>query len=371
MEGPNKEIHITVKSGSIIRSIFFVILFIFLFYIRDLLLVVLAAVVIASSMEPFTKWFAKYRIGRLPAVISIYLAVAGIIFGIFYFFLPLLLNDASNFLSTAPRYLESISIWDPLQKESVAQSKEAVQTLSENISQSKQAVADFKSSTSLSSIISNIRVSISSVSQGFIEALSLVFGGILSSILILVLSFYLAVQEDGVSAFLQFVTPAKHEKYIIGLWKRVQHKIGLWMQGQLILAVVIGLFVYLVLMIFGPALHVGNPMLLASLAAVLEIIPLFGPIIAAIPAISASYVDGSIGTALAVAGIYLIIHQLENNLIYPLVVKKIVGVPPILVILALIVGFKLAGFLGLLLSVPAATMLMEYFSDLQKSKQSI
>jgi len=95
---------------------------------------------------------------------------------------------------------------------------------------------------------------------------------------------------------------------------------------------------------------------------------LFGPILAAIPDVVASYSDGTVTTSLIVVGIYLIIHQLENNLIYPLVVKKIVGVPPILVILALIIGFKLAGFLGLLLSVPMATMLMEYFNDLQKSK---
>jgi predicted PurR-regulated permease PerM len=244
----------------------------------------------------------------------------------------------------------------------------AVQSFSADLTQSRQVVSDFSSGWSLSKIIANVKVAISSLSQGFVETLSLVFGGVLSSILIIVLSFYLAVQEDGVGAFLQFVLPDKHEKYIIGLWKRVQAKIGLWMQGQLILALVVGLLVYLVLTIFGQTLHVGNPLLLAFLAAVFEIIPLFGPILSAIPAVAASYTDGTVTTALVVIGIYLIIHQLENNLIYPLVVKKIIGVPPILVILALIVGFKLAGFLGLVLSVPLATTLMEYFNDLQKNK---
>ena len=182
------------------------------------------------------------------------------------------------------------------------------------------------------------------------------------------LSFYLAVQEDGVGTFLKFVLPDRHEKYVIGLWKRVQAKIGLWMQGQLILAVVVGLLVYLVLAIFGQTLHVGNPVLLAFLAGVFEIIPLFGPILSAIPAVVASFSEGTLTTALIVIGIYLLIHQLENHLIYPLVVRKIIGVPPILVILALIIGFKLAGFLGVLLSVPVATTLMEYLNDLQKNK---
>lgn len=370
MEGSDKDIHITLKTGSIIRVLFLLILFALLYYVRDLLLVVLAAVVIASAMEPFTTWFGKRRVGRLPAVILMYLALAGVIVGIFYFFLPPLLNDTSNFLASAPKYLDSISIWDPLQTDSLSQSKEAVQSFSENLTQSRQVVSSFTKGLSLSQIIANIRTAISSVSQGFIETLSLIFGGVFSSILIIVLSFYLAVQEDGIAAFLRFVTPARHEKYIINLWKRVEHKIGLWMQGQLILALVIGLLVYLVLTIFGPSLHVGNPLLLAFLAAAFETIPLFGPILSAIPAVATSYTEGSLGTAAIVIIIYLVIHQLENNLIYPLVVKKIVGVPPILVILALIVGFKLAGFLGLLLSVPVATMLMEYFNDLQKGKQA-
>ncbi|MSU55154.1 MAG: AI-2E family transporter [Candidatus Taylorbacteria bacterium] len=369
MDGSNKEIHLTIKTGTVVQVLFIVVLCFLFYYIRDLVMVVLASVIIASSMEPFTVWFSKRHVSRLPAVILIYLLLTGIIFGIFYFFLPPLLNDTSNFLASAPKYLDSVAIWDPLQKDSLTQSKVAVLSLSENITQSRQAVSGFSSGQSLSEVVSNVRTAISSVSQGFIEALSLVFGGILSSILIVVLSFYLAVQEDGVGAFLNFVTPARHEKYIIGLWKRVQHKIGLWMQGQLVLALVVGLLVYLVLAIFGPALHVGNPLVLAFLAAALETIPLFGPILASIPAVTASYTEGSLATATVVILIYLVIHQLENNLIYPLVVKKIVGVPPILVILALIIGFKLAGFLGLVLSVPLATTLMEYLNDLQKSKQ--
>lgn len=368
MDGPSRDININIKSGTIFKGILLVLLFFFLYFIRDLVLVVLASVVIASAIEPFTVWFGKHRLSRLPAVILMYLGMAGVIVGIFYFFLPPLLNDTSNFLASAPNFFDSVSIWDPLQQDTASNPKQVVQSLSADLSQSKQVVSNFSSGESISQIIADVRTSISSLSQGFLGTLSLVFGGLLSSILIIVLSFYLAVQEDGVGTFLEFVIPDKHEKYIIGLWKRVQVKIGLWMQGQLILALVVGLLVYLVLAIFGQSLHVGNPLLLAFLAAVFEIIPLFGPILSAIPAVAASYSDGTVTTAIIVIGIYLIIHQLENNLIYPLVVKKIIGVPPILVILALIVGFKLAGFLGVVLSVPLAATLMEYFSDQQKNK---
>jgi predicted PurR-regulated permease PerM len=191
-----------------------------------------------------------------------------------------------------------------------------------------------------------------------------VFGGALSFVLIVVLSFYLSVQEDGIEKFLRIVVSRKHEPYVIGLWKRTQAKIGLWMQGQIVLAVLVGVLVYLGLMVLG----IKNALLFAVLAGVLEMIPLFGPIIAAIPAVAAGYADGGTSAGLIIAGLYLIIQQFENHLIYPLVVKKIVGVPPILVILSLLVGFELAGFLGMILSVPLSSMLVEFLDDVQKSR---
>jgi predicted PurR-regulated permease PerM len=88
------------------------------------------------------------------------------------------------------------------------------------------------------------------------------------------------------------------------------------------------------------------------------------------PAVATAYTDSGVSAGLLVVGLYLIIQQFENHLIYPLVVTKIVGVPPILVILALIVGGKLAGFLGLLLSVPIAATFVEFLDDVQKQKMS-
>jgi predicted PurR-regulated permease PerM len=79
-------------------------------------------------------------------------------------------------------------------------------------------------------------------------------------------------------------------------------------------------------------------------------------------------VTGGVSFALIIVGVYVIIHQFENHLIYPLVVTKIVGVPPILVIISLIIGFELAGFLGILLSVPIAATLVEFVEDIQKNK---
>ena len=166
------------------------------------------------------------------------------------------------------------------------------------------------------------------------------FGGIFSFILILVLSFYLAVQEKGIENFLRLITPLKYERYVLDLWQRSQHKIGLWMQGQMLLGFIVGVLVFLGLNVLG----VRHALFLAVLTALLEIIPLFGPKIAAVPAVLIGFLE-SVPLGFMVLGLYVIIDQFESHLIYPLVVRKVVGISPIIVILALIIGGKLAGFL--------------------------
>ena len=136
------------------------------------------------------------------------------------------------------------------------------------------------------------------------------------------------------------------------------------MQGQVVLAIIIAMLVFLGLTL----MRIDNALLLAVLAGMFEIIPIFGPILAAIPAVTLALVSNGMTSALLVVGLYIIIQQFENQLIYPLVVRKIVGVPPLVSILALIVGYKLAGFVGLLISVPLATMLIEFLNDVEKNK---
>ncbi len=186
----------------------------------------------------------------------------------------------------------------------------------------------------------------------------------MSFVLIIVFSIYFAVQETGIDDFLRVVTPVRHEKYVLSLWKRSQDKIGKWMQGQLLLGLIVGILIYLGLTI----LSIPHALLLAVLAGLFELIPVFGQFLAALPAVALAFSDGGVTGALFVIGLYVVVQQFEAHLIYPLVVKKVVGVPPLLVILALLVGAKLAGFLGILLSVPIAAAIQEFVSDIQKTK---
>lgn len=185
-------------------------------------------------------------------------------------------------------------------------------------------------------------------------------------VIIIVLSFYLAVQEDGVGKFIRIITPYKHEKYMVGLWKRSQVKIGRWMQGQLMLSSIVGILVYLGLTLIG----VEHALLLAVLAGAFELIPLFGAIMAAIPALFIAFIGGGMPTLMIVAIFYIIVQQFENHIIHPLIVRKVVGIPPIISIIALIVGGKLAGFLGILIAVPIAAIMMELLADYEAGKSA-
>ena len=95
----------------------------------------------------------------------------------------------------------------------------------------------------------------------------------------------------------------------------------------------------------------------------------FGPIMAAIPAIAVAAIQEPL-LGLLVAGIFVLVQQIENHLIYPLVVRKTVGVPPLLAIIALLIGGKLAGIMGFIVAVPVAVVFVEYFNDVAAHKKT-
>jgi predicted PurR-regulated permease PerM len=341
---------ISISSGTIVRAILFGLLVAGIYVFWDLVLVVLMAIVLASAIEPAARWAVRRKIPRLLAVVLIYLFTAASFMAILYAFIPPVLEEAAGLLSTLPHELDLADLLGPVGENGPEFLRPGITTITENLS--------------LAEVVSSLRGTVLNLSSNILKVLSTVFGGIVSFVLIVVLSFYLAVQEGGIEAFIRIVTPVRHERYITDLWHRSQFKIGKWLQGQLVLMLIVGVLVYLGLVVLG----VRYALLLALLAALFEIIPLFGPVLAAIPAIGIALVDGGLTQGLLVAGLYTIIQQFENQLIHPLVVSKVVGVPPLLVILALLIGARLAGFLGLILSVPVAAAFREYLHDLERGR---
>ena len=342
----------SISWGTMFRAVFVILFFWVLYLLRDIVLIILTAVIIASAIEPATTWLMKFRLPRVISVIILFVAFFVIFAGFFYFFLPPLLDDLSGFFSSIPDYLESFSITGSKSLSTIFGPQGVIDDLSGATLSPKEFIAELQSS-------------FFGFSGGIFHGVNIVFGGLLSFVLIVVISFYLSVQKQGIENFLRIVTPLQYEIYVLDLWARMRRKIGLWMQGQIILGLLMGVFVYLGLAI----LDVPYALFLAVLAAVFELIPLFGPILAAVPAVILAFANDGVTLGLMVIGFYVIMQQFENHLIYPLVVRKVIGVPPLMVILSLIIFGKLFGFLGLIISVPAITMLLEIADDIERRKK--
>lgn len=342
-----RELSVTITTSTLVKAGLLLLAGWLVYTLFDVVLIVLTAIVIASGIDPAAKWFVRHKVPRTLAILIVYILMLLAIFGVLYVFVPVFLADAATFLATLPTYFEFLSHlpgeYSPIL---AAAGADPAQSVSSLVSTMKSLLAEFSGDT--------------------IGTATAVFGGLLSFIMILVFSFYFAIQERGIEDFLRVVTPKEHEPYVLDLWDRSKKKIGLWLQGQLLLGVIVGVLVFLLLSILG----VKHALVLAVVAAAFELIPVFGPTLAAAPAVMVAFVDGGVTLGLLVIGAYVIIQQFENHLIYPLVVTKVVGVPPLLVILALIVGGKLAGFLGIVLSAPVAAILQEVFNDIEVSRRS-
>jgi predicted PurR-regulated permease PerM len=349
MEGPFTHTRISISATTVAKIVFVLLLFWLVYYLRDIVLVVIASVVIASSIEPIIRWFTERHIPRTIAVLFIYATTAITFVGAFYFLIIPLFGELQQLTNDLPEYIGTLA---------------TVPVVAESTAGLSSSVTGIISNLPISEAMARLNSTLSALSQNALATASYVLGGVLSFVLITVLSFYLSVQSGGIANFLRTISPAPHRKYLLSLWNRAENKIGLWLQGQLLLGVIVAVLTYLGLTLLG----VKHALLLAVLAGVFELIPLFGPILAAIPAVAFSYMSGGITPAVLVTGFYLIIQQFESQLIYPLVVKKVVGVPPIISIVALVIGAKLAGFLGLLLAVPVAAIIMEFFNDLEKDR---
>jgi len=356
------DVTLHISTSSMLRAVFIIALCAMAWFLRDILLVLLTSVVFASAIEPITKWFIEHKVPRIPAIILIYAILASLFGMVFYFLIPAVWQDFNLLSQQLPKALQ-LELWNPLQETS--SSGATVGEALGGVLPSSRAgeVLDFAQGTLGTGDI--------------IQTFSVVFGGALSFILIIVLSFYFAAQERGIEMFLKLVSPRKGQDYVVDLWRRSQEKIGQWFQGQIVLAVLMGVLVYLVLALLG----VPNALFLALVAMIMEVIPVFGPILAAVPAVFIAFSSGfsnalfttppGFEAALVMIGVYFVMQQLENHLIYPQIVNKVVGVPSMVSILALIIGAKTAGFLGLILAVPIAAVLVEYLQDVAKTKNII
>lgn len=339
----------SISTGTMFRFLGILFGLALLYFVRDIAIALLFAVILASALEPAVGWLQHRRIPRILAVIFVYLAIALLFVFAVYLFFPLLVEEVRGFASAYPALRERILSGVLEQVEAVPFSSFLPTDLTQNVE-------------GLFNTIPLLGI----VSGGVFDVVSAIFGGALSLILIVVFSLYLVAQEKGIENFLRIVTPLNYESYVINLWRRSQKKLGQWLRAQMLLGAIVGVLIFFGLTILG----VKNALLFAIVAGLFEIVPVVGPIIASVPAIATAFLD-SVLLGFMVIGLYIIVQQIESNAIIPVVMKRAVGLSPLLVLLALLIGAKLGGIIGILLSVPIAAVAVELANDWDKKRRSI
>lgn len=339
----NKQpININISTSTIIKVISIFLLLYFVYLIKDVLAILFIALIFSSALDPWVDWMQSKKIPRAAGILLIYFILFIIISSVLYLIIPPIAEQAGELATNFPRYLEKIiSGFSAFKEYSVEHG----------------LIDDIKES--LGSISSNLQ----KAAGGIFSTVANIFGGIFSFFLVLVMTFYMVVEENAIKKLVWSIAPVKHQPYIMQLINRMQVKIGLWLRGQLVLSFVIFILIYAGLSIIG----VKYALVLALIAGLTEFVPYLGPILGAIPAVFLAFAQAPM-LALFVAILYYIVQLVENNILVPKVMQKAVGLNPIVSIAVLLMGFKVAGVAGAILSIPVATAVSVFIKDLFDSK---
>ncbi len=313
------------------RTIVFTILFIlflqFLLLVKDLIFSLFIAFIIVSALRPAVNYLVKKRFPRSLSIIVIYLIFLAIIISILILIIPPLLIESTNLFKSLPAIIQM--------------------TLPK--------LPPYVSLNSLTQYLPNVTTQL-------VDVLQKIFSNTVFLLTTLVFSFYLLMEENVVARISQKILDDKETRWVVLIFDRAEKRMNSWFWGQAALMLTIGIMSFIGL----TAINIRYTLALAVLAGLLEVVPNIGPILSWVPAfligISQSYVLG-----LSTIALYIVIQLLENHIIVPLVMRKAVGLSPLITLMALIIGGTLAGVMGVLLSVPTTlfvgTILIEILRE--------
>lgn len=296
--------------------------------ILDIILLFFVAFIFMSALYPLTDKLVSFKVPRTLAVLLILILTIGCIAGILATGLTPLIMQTINMSHQLSITLNSLF----------------------NAVGINQSVIN-QELTNLSSEAINITVNI--------------FKNVISLVSILVVSVYLLLDREKIENYGTSFFGERQERAKKTL-RTIEDKLGAWLRGQILLSLLIGVLVYVGLLILG--IEAALP--LAIIAAFLEVVPVIGPIIAAIPAILIALTVSPVLAGL-VAGFYFAIQQFEGHVVVPQVMKKAVGLNPLLVILAISVGGRLLGIGGALLAVPIAVVMQIVLQEILKVENPV
>lgn len=339
MDDEPKTVVINISTAALVKIVIVAMLLFALYLIRDLVFMLVIAMVLASAMDPLVEWvYHKTKFPRSLSVIVVYLLFLGLLGWAVYFLIPPI---SSQFNQLSAR----------------------LQDIREDFSGQADIISRIFNEYGLTRGLSALGENFTQFTRGFFQTTLGVVSGIVQVIAVLVLTFYLISSENGMKNFIKSIVPYKHQAYAVYLTDKIQKKIGHWLLGQLILSGFIFLFTFLGLEILG----VKYALALALLAGLLEIIPYLGPILSAVPAVFVAFVQ-SPALAVFVILLYVLIQQTENYILVPKIMGRTVGANPLVILLAVLIGFKIAGIMGILISVPIVATVGVFVNEFREAR---
>lgn len=331
--------NLTISTLTIIKILAVLLALGFLYLIRDVLILLFVAVILAAAISPWIDALQRKKIPRSLGLILTYFILFSVLTITIGLLVPVVAKQIVQLADNFPSYYQKVASFFAPWKESLV----PIGNIQE--------------------ILESWGLGLGKMAGNIFSTAIGVFGGLISFLAILVLIFYMTVKEHGMEKFLEQILPKQYHGRVISLVYQIQKKMGLWLRGQFILCLIIGVLSYIGLLILG----VEYSLVLALVAGIAGVIPFIGPIIGAIPAVLIAFVQSPI-KALFVIILYVIIQQLENQIIVPRVMKKAVGLNPVIIIIALLIGVRLAGILGALIAVPVATAVSVFVRDYLDAK---
>jgi predicted PurR-regulated permease PerM len=334
----NGEKVLDISWAGIFKVVLVSLLVYLLFLIKDLLVLIIFALIISVLFNPAVDFLQKKKIPRVLAAGFIYLLIFGVLGFSVYLISLSFVPEIRQFAELFSQYFEKIA--PPLKGLGI----EAFESLEVFAETSEKWLTG--------------------ASANIFTALSAIFGGIFSAFTIFSLAFFFSLEEKWAERAIKLLFPKRHEDVAFGVWERSQKKISGWFGARVICSIFVGLASFLALKLF----KIDYAFSLGLFAGITNIIPILGPLFAgAIITIMVLLEDWFKAVFILIA--FILIQQIEGNILNPILNRKFIGLPPVLVLISLIIGGKLWGLLGAVLAIPLAGILFEFIRDFLKKKK--
>ncbi|MFZ2299512.1 MAG: AI-2E family transporter [Candidatus Moraniibacteriota bacterium] len=315
----------------------------FLYLVRDVVLLVLFAILTAAALSPAIARLRRWRLSRTAAVIIVYavLLLGGI--ALLAVFLPLFFSEVKEFLQNWPEYAKRL--------DTMLSNVQAYLSTFGIDFEKEQLFRDIEGN--ITGWLSNILSATVGFFQGFIHLIGYFF-----------LALYLSLEEKGIEKLFLLLTPKEYHAQALSIASRMQGKVSQWLFGQAILMLVAFVIYYIGLSLLG----VPYALAIAFFGGLMELLPYIGPVIAAIPAI---LVGVLVSPVLGISALvfYIVAHQAEAHIVAPQVMKHSAGLNPVALIMAILIGLELGGALGIVISVPITMVLSVFVDDILLKRQ--